>query len=324
MSEAREAEQLLKEVEEEKDAKVALKEQQKEFGEEPFFKPDIKKCEFSTGFYDEDLDNKIEAAMMMADKEVSVRTGHLMDGEETGDREKDGTYVPRVVGPDDPPLDPKSDKEKDMEEVFPSELGWKRWGILKATLMMPTSRIFIQRLNGATKKDLAHYTHKFDLLKDDPWELFNLLAGFKQGDVWMCCIAGDILYHLPERRYNLFLDPLVREKIVELDSETRFRAIKKALAEQKPNGVRGHEVRITGLEKDMAAIASDIESFMKAFKQQQQAVQIMLKLGEKEKYNHDLILHLNDNVGRHEQELRRLTKAADEKGFFSIDTQQKK
>ena len=282
----------------------------------PPLKPDITKCEYSIGPYDKDLDEGINEANAKADKEVPVRTGPVTDTS-MPDREKDGTYIVRVVGDHDPPLPPMTHKEKAMKEGFASEKAWERWRILKATLMQPTSRVFIQRLNGATEADLKNYTHQFDLIKGVAWELLTLLAEFKQGDVWLCTIVGDILYHLPERRFNLFLDPLVREKMVEMDAEVRFRALKKAIDADKANrSVHERHARLIMLEKQVQEWLKDAEIFMKAFKQQQQAVQIMLKLGEKEKYNHDLILYLRDNVGRHEQEIRRMMKVMEEKGLF--------
>lgn len=244
--------------------------------DEPFFLP---------SFFDEELHAVM--AKKIEDAEQNEAPFRTDENEPAHDEESsDNRFIPLIEDQNEGEV--KNATKQVFDEIKASPKAIEHWKIIATTLSVPTSRIALLFKRNSTEKDLQSYSHRFHLINDNAWDLFSLLAGFKRGDIWMCTVAEDYLYHTPRPMGNIFDNPSIREKHAALEA-----AIKVKVLDQMPDKKKKFNARL----KDLEAIAAQNEKFEHIFRQQQQAIQMLLMLHNKEKFNHDMVNYLRDTVG---------------------------
>ena len=200
---------------------------------------------------------------------------------------EDGRYIPLVSTAEEKAS--QVTEERDFDEPPLSEKAAFNLNNLLNILTKGSSRLCVQYKKGATKKDLAQYTHKHDLVKGNAWQLLEYLAPLRRGDILRCCNYGDILYYTPFAHGNLFHNPLNREKIVEQETAEKLKLLEMI---NKERGRRPMMLRMADCEN----IISEFAQLIKINKEQREAIQILLQLHTHEKFNHEMVNYLRDNV----------------------------
>lgn len=214
---------------------------------------------------------------------------------------EDNRYIPLVSQPKEGDVKgtgSKSDEQEKLpfDEEPMSEMAYKNMNMLLNILTKGSSRLVVRHLRGGTKTDLSIYTHKFHLVKDNTWELLECLAPLRRGDVWRCCTVGDVLYHIPFAHGNLFHDPLQRAKLVEQEAAEKVSVMH--LINKNRNKI-ATQLRVAECERAI----SEFGQALKQCTEQRDAIQMLLQLHTHEKFNHEMVNYLRDNLGKMNKQL---------------------
>lgn len=248
---------------------------------------------FNPAFFDEETHVAIEKLLAEQKAEVTPFRTEPDDP----DRKFEGNSVPFYV-----PLVNKEGEHVEKNEKLdflpgPSPVAHKRLNIIMNVLTVPASNIALFFKKQITQEQSEKYTHKFNLLTDNCFELFELLAGFKRGDVWFCAIGGDILYHTPRPAQNIYNNPAYRERCAKLEAQVRIEMFK-----QVKNKEQSLRIRVKQLESQVEQLYKLGDQCYKV----QQALQMLLSLHQREKYSAETVSYLRDNIGKHAREIQEL------------------
>lgn len=233
---------------------------------------------FLDEFFNLELAKKMEERPQ---KSAPFRTNESDPSEDPNDNDK---YIPLITKEAEKPW-PEPFDEKAL-----SEKAYKRLNIIFTLLIQPCSRIAVKYRKGATLADTKRYTHSFSLIEDNLYILLELLAPLRRGDVWSCTTYGDVLYHTPFATHNIFRDPNVRQKSAEEEAEVKLQFLEKL--NKKTRKIK-MQLRIAEIE----AALMGLQALSKTMVAQSNAIQTLLMLSTQEKFNHEMVGYLRDNMG---------------------------
>lgn len=204
-------------------------------------------------------------------------------------------YVPRILGPGDEPL-----PDMPWDNTGPNEEAKK---IITAIIRMLSRKpnaimiFFFERL--PKNQALAgYYNYVFDLKTGSPWQLFEDLSHLKTGDVIEMAAHDWTLLIRTKAWCNIYEDPLEREKYwrIKQDEERHFSAeISKNMSQK---------MRIARLELWLAR--NNLSTNL--YEKQRRAIDVLLMLHNKYKFNSDMHEFLRENVAHHERDIIELQK----------------
>lgn len=219
---------------------------------------------------------------------VRTHRGELPPSENSFDK----FYVPRVL-PEGEKLPPSDHDPLPVPEYLKP-----RVAKIVDTLAAPPSGLAVMFLGGINERYAAsNFEGYHDIAEDNPVEFYEMLQRREmfRGDVLFLGLRGTRLYYRLRPRPNIYNDPLKRREYVKVLQDLEEQMIKDNLKKDKGS----HEKRLFRIEQamsKMAVIANALEG-------QNQAIQQLLKMHSREKYNGDLIQALRENIANHEREI---------------------
>lgn len=201
-------------------------------------------------------------------------------------------YVPEILTPEEQAM-----LQETFDEKPPSKLAQERIGAILSLLTRDPSKLAVMFKRGAALKDLSFYPFRFPLTGEsaDPYILFAHLKGLKCGDVVRMTAYGDDLYFRVTGS-NIYEDPLKRQEYVKVLAD-----LEKKLASQR--GKLDLGLRVTALEK----LASEDKHYREVIKKHEQAVQMLLMLHSREKFNHEMVTYIRSNTASLQRKVDELT-----------------
>lgn len=197
-------------------------------------------------------------------------------------------YVPRILGPEDKPLpDMPWDNTGPAEEAKPA--------IIALIHLLRRSGLMVLYFERLPKKDAlsGYYSLVFDLRVTAWYQISDALRHLNKGDVMEMAAHEWTLLVRDKAWHNIYEDPLKREQYWRLkrEEEENFR---KTMGKKANLKIRVGALEMRAAHENRIFHESD---------NQRKAIQVLLMLHTKYKFNSEMMEHLRENVAHHERDM---------------------